>query len=248
MLRNLVFVLLCLSIPFRMPAAAEQPDSVRPTDPVAEEGSKHIAIHAEHEISTHVTGNEIVASVPCEGCEAVFAGLPSALSSSARIAPATEPGEPLRFTGIVSDQAGNPQPGVVVYAYQTDSNGHYPNDPRLSRDATRHGRLRAWTITEVSGRYAFDTIRPGAYPGRTTPEHIHMHVIEPGRCTYYIGDLMFTDDPRLTGKIRNGETNAIGGSGIVQAEGDAQVGWQATRDIVLGLNLPTYGKCQRRDR
>lgn len=133
---------------------------------------------------------------------------------------------------------------MVVYAYQTDASGHYPAEPRLSGDAARHGRLRAWARTDASDRYTFQTIRPGAYPRRTTPQHIHMHVIEPGRCTYYIGDLMFTDDPRLTNKIRTGETNASGGGGIVQPDGDARAGWRVSRNIILGLNLKGYEKCR----
>ncbi|HET9032864.1 MAG TPA: hypothetical protein VFN25_08160 [Dokdonella sp.] len=207
----------------------------------------HVDVRPQQIAADAVTGNEPV-SVACEGCEAVFIGLPSVLSSSARIAPANEPGEPLLVSGIVRNKAGLPQTGVVVYAYQTDARGHYPRDPRLTGAAANHGRLRAWARTDNAGRYAFQTIRPGAYPGRTSPQHIHMHVIEPGRCTYYVGDLMFTDDPRLTDEIRKRNIAAFGGSGIGQAHGDAHSGWRASRDIVLGLNLPAYETCQSQGR
>ena len=49
--------------------------------------------------------------------------------------------------------------------------------------------------TDAKGRYTFETIRPASYPDATIPQHIHMHVIERGCATYYIDELVFTDDP-----------------------------------------------------
>lgn len=187
------------------------------------------------------TGKEPVAGA-CEGCEAVFQGLPAAFAAPARIAPADEPGEPLALSGVVTDRAGKPQAGIVVYAYQTDRTGIYPRDASLSGAAARHGRLRGWTRTDAQGRYAFATIRPAAYPGRAVPQHVHVHVIEPGRCTYYLGDVLFADDPLLTPALRARERDAPGGDGVVTPRGDAK-GWSATRDIVLGLNVPGYATC-----
>ena len=137
---------------------------------------------------------EPVVGLPCEGCEEVFEGLPATLASSARIAPPDEPGQPLRIEGTVRDRSGRPAAGVIVYAYHTDSRGIYPE-----RGAARpHGRLRGWAKTEAKGRYRFDTIRPAGYSDTDIPQHVHMHVIEVGRCTYYIDDILFEDDPRLT--------------------------------------------------
>lgn len=136
---------------------------------------------------------EPVLGGPCEGCEWVFTGMPADLASRSRIAPAGEPGEALRIEGTVRTRRGRPAPGIVVYAYQTDARGHYPEG-----GGTRHGRLRGWARTDSLGRYAFDTIRPAGYPGTSLPQHVHLHVIEPGRGTYWIDDLVFTDDPRLT--------------------------------------------------
>jgi protocatechuate 3,4-dioxygenase beta subunit len=59
---------------------------------------------------------ERVVGLPCEGCEAVFVGLPETVPSTARIAPPGEPGEPLRIEGTVMDRSGMPAPGVIVYA------------------------------------------------------------------------------------------------------------------------------------
>lgn len=192
---------------------------------------------------------ETILSLPCEGCEAVFDGLPAKPASAARLAPANEPGQALLLSGTVRLNArvgtGAPVPGVIVYAYQTDRGGVYPRDPRLSGAAARHGGLRGWAVTDAQGRYSFRTIRPGGYPTSDEPQHIHMHVIEPGRCTYYLGDVLFEDDPRLTAARRAQQRLAYGGSGIARPQGDARTGWRVQRDIVLGLNVPNYGRCGR---
>jgi protocatechuate 3,4-dioxygenase beta subunit len=177
------------------------------------------------------TAREAVIGGPCEGCEWVFDGLPSLLGSASRIAPPDEPGSLLTLQGVVTTPQGRPAPGVVVYAYHTDRSGIYPPGEN------RHGRLRGWAITDAAGRYRFDTIRPGAYPQRTIPEHIHMHVVEPGVGTYYIDDVRFDDDPLLTAAHRG--TAQRGGPGLARPErrGDA---WLVRRDIALGRNIPGY--------
>lgn len=183
---------------------------------------------------------EPVVGLPCEGCEAIFDDRPADLASHARIAPTDEPGEPLVLAGRVVDHAVRPRSGVIVYAYHTDRNGIYP-PPRVhgSAAAARHGRLRARVKTDARGEYRFDTIRPGSYPGRDVPEHVHMHVLEPGRATYYIDDVMFRDDPKLTPRQVGQLSNGRGGSGIVTPRRDGG-GWVVRRDIVLGLGIPGY--------
>src|SRR5687767_989970 len=70
--------------------------------------------------STGVTGREELVP-PCEGCEAVFDGLPATLGPATRIAPVDEPGEPLRIQGVVRDELGRAVEGVIVYAYHADA-------------------------------------------------------------------------------------------------------------------------------
>jgi protocatechuate 3,4-dioxygenase beta subunit len=178
--------------------------------------------------------DEPVIGGPCEGCEWVFVGMPETLTSEARIAPPDEPGEPLRIGGVVTDANGQPAAGVIVYAYHTDASGVYP------KAATRHGRLRGWARTAENGRSLFDTIRPGAYPGRSIPQHVHMHVIEPGYATYWIDDIVFTDDPLLTGTRRRDMAHGRGGSGVAEPIRDEAGIWRVRRDIVLGLGVPGY--------
>jgi len=184
---------------------------------------------------------EPVVGLPCEGCEAVFEGMPTRLESRARIAPKSEPGAPMIVVGRVLDANGRPRSGIVVYAYQTNREGIYPEAPAGgNREARRHGALRAWAKTGASGRYAFDTIRPGSYPGMDIPEHIHLHVIEPGCSTYYIDDIMFSDDPKLTPAQISG--TGRGGNGIATPARRDGV-WYVTRDIHLGRNIPGYRAC-----
>lgn len=184
--------------------------------------------------------HEPVVGLPCEGCEAVFDGQPSTIPSHARIAPVGEPGEPLFLWGTVTNAAGNPQADVIVYAYHTDQGGLYPpTTAAVGKAARRHGRLRAWARTDRRGRYQFDTIRPGSYPGRDTPEHIHLHVIETGRATYYIDDAMFRDDPKLTPQQEQSLTHGRGGTGVAVPQ-RRNGKWFVRRDIVLGVGIPGY--------
>ncbi|HVS03886.1 MAG TPA: hypothetical protein VMT16_14055, partial [Thermoanaerobaculia bacterium] len=149
---------------------------------------------------------------------------------SARIAAEGEPGEPMRIEGTVRDGSGRAASGVIVYAYHTDAGGIYPPA------ATRHGRLRGWAQTDEQGRYRFDTIRPGSYPSGTVPAHVHMHVIEPGCCTYSIDSIHFRDDPLLSG----GGGPGRGGSGVVTSRREGDDRWMVTRDIVLGQGVPGH--------
>jgi len=172
---------------------------------------------------------EPVIGGPCEGCEWVFDDQPDTLRSLARIAPANEPGVPMVIEGTVTTMSGAAGRSVIVYAYHTDQTGIYP------RAANRHGTLRGWAITDAEGRYRFDTIRPGAYPSRNVPEHVHMHVIEPGIGTYFIANLEFQDDPLNSTRTRENR----GGNGYMLPVRRDGV-WQVRRDIVLGQNIPGY--------
>jgi protocatechuate 3,4-dioxygenase beta subunit len=187
-----------------------------------------------------LSGHEPVVGLPCEGCEAVFDGMPTALAAVARIGPAGEPGTPMRLEGTVRDAKGVPARGIVVYAYHTDAKGVYPPDAGAATEAARrHGRLRGWARTGRDGRYRFDTIRPAAYPSRDAPEHVHLHVIEPGRATYYIDDVEFDDDALLTPARRR--RPGRGGLGIVRPRSENGM-WLVTRDIALGQGVPGYPK------
>jgi protocatechuate 3,4-dioxygenase beta subunit len=81
-------------------------------------------------------------------------------------------GTPLTFTGFVVDTGCDPIAGAVVDIWQADASGAYDNSGY---------RLRGHVATDANGRFAFETIIPGEYPGRT--EHIHVKVTPPGGST-----------------------------------------------------------------
>lgn len=186
---------------------------------------------------------EPVVGGPCDGCEAVFEGQPASLTNEARLVEPGEVGLPLRVEGRTLDAAGRPRTGVVVYAYQTDASGSYrADDAATGPAARRHGALRGWAISDAEGRYAFATVRPGSYPNSDIPAHIHMHVIERDCATYYIDDVVFTDDPLLTAERRPRYERGRGGSGVVtpRARDSHHV---VVRDIRLGAGIADYPGC-----
>ncbi len=188
-----------------------------------------------------------VAGGPCGDCKAPYEGMPATLSATARIAPLGEPGEPLVVTGRVFGADGKPRQGVIVYAYHTNAKGIYPApDPPRSSYSNHHGRLRGWALTDARGRYTFQTIRPANYPNSTMAQHIHMHVIERGCATYFIDELLFTDDPmyqRMDPQEVAREGPGRGGKGITTPRRDASGTWHVVRDIHLGQNIQGYPGC-----
>ena len=119
-------------------------------------------------------------------------------ATSARIAPASEPGDPLVISGRVYESDGRtPAAGVVIYAYHTDAKGLYRPDHYTADWSTRRPRLEATVRTGKDGAYEFTTIRPAPYPQRNNPAHVHFVLWWPDR--HRQGDtLWFDGDPLLT--------------------------------------------------
>ena len=120
----------------------------------------------------------------------------------------------------------------MVYAYHTNATGIYPTRGDETGWGRRHGYLRGWVKSDAQGNYRFETIRPGAYPGRSDPAHVHMIIKEPNRQEYWIDEVNFDDDPRVTAQVRSRAENR-GGSGIIHPVRDGGGVWQVRRDIVL---------------
>ena len=88
-------------------------------------------------------------------------------------------GQITHISGRVLDRKGEALRGAMVEIWQCDAQGIYnhPEDPGLKRrDAAFQGYGRV--EVDAAGRYAFRTIRPVAYVGRTP--HIHFKVHAPG--------------------------------------------------------------------
>ena len=169
----------------------------------------------------------------CEGCEGAFERDAQTLDWQSTMAPAGEPGEPMRIEGRVTQSDGQtPAEGVVVYAYQTNAEGLYANGSAETEWSRRHGRLRAWVKTDADGRYGFDTIKPAPYPNQTMPAHVHLTIAEPGRPAYYIDDIVFDGEFGVTPAYRRNQ-ELRGGSGILQLQRTDEDLWLARRNIVL---------------
>ena len=96
-------------------------------------------------------------------------GRPANPGPVSRIAPPSEPGDPLVVRGRLRNLDGAAAAGAIVFAYHTDRDGLY--------DAPSKGphswRLRGWARADSDGRFTFETMRPGAYPGGNIPPHVH---------------------------------------------------------------------------
>jgi protocatechuate 3,4-dioxygenase beta subunit len=120
---------------------------------------------------------------------------PAVLGSTARLAPTDEPGAPLVVHGqVFSPDGKTPAPGVVVFAYQTDRDGLYFSEDRPGSA----WRLQGWARTDGEGRFELRTIRPGPYPDRSEPAHIHLTLQSPVHGRQWTRSLRFADDPLVT--------------------------------------------------
>jgi protocatechuate 3,4-dioxygenase, beta subunit len=161
---------------------------------------------------------------PCGSCNA-----PEKLSWKTVIPPENEPGEPLVITGKVFQPDGKtPAEGMVLWIYHTDRTGYYNE-----KDDASHPRLKGWMKIGPDGRYEFRTIRPGAYPHRTTPAHIHAHVYGPGYSERSIDDYWFKDDPRINEKELKQQADDGGHPVIVDVKRGSDGVWRGERDITV---------------
>jgi protocatechuate 3,4-dioxygenase beta subunit len=186
----------------------------------------------------------------CEGCEAIFESPVSfdKLKSMVWLPDWNDNGRKLAVNGTVYKADGKtPAPNVILYIYHTDQKGEYPSTGNEKGWGKRHGYLRGWLKTDDTGFYKFFTLRPAAYPGGTTPAHIHIIVKEPDNDPYWIDEFVFDDDPLLTKEDR-GKMHNRGGNGILKFRTPATPSQnqgppvKSERDIYLGRNIENYPK------
>lgn len=132
----------------------------------------------------------------------------------------------------VSIRWRTPGAGILLYIYHTNAEGEYPTRGDETGNARRHGYLRGWVVTDAQGGYTVRTIKPGSYPGRDEPAHIHMTVKEPDRDEYWIDSVLFKGDPEITQRIRNRRTGR-GGPGIIELEAQPDGSLRGRRDVIL---------------
>lgn len=177
---------------------------------------------------------------PCEGCEAVFEYGDKKLSAIDTLPDFNKNGLKIKVTGTVYQNDGvTPAEGVVLYIYHTDQHGVYATKGGETDWGKRHGYLRGWVKTDKNGKYAFYTHKPGAYPGRSAPAHIHPIVLEPNGKYYWLSSYHFAGDSLLTEKEISPDAPRGGSSGLLSLNPEGDL-WIGVRNIVLGKNVPDY--------
>lgn len=176
----------------------------------------------------------------CEGCEAVFEFGDKKLSAIDTLIDFSDPGPKLKISGTVYKNDGlTPAENIILYVYHTNQDGIYPKKGGEKGWARRHGYIRGWFKTDENGKYTFYTLKPGTYPSRNEPAHIHITVLEPNGKYYWIHDYYFADDPSLTEEDKIISSLRGGGNRILdlKKENNLLIG---NRDIILGRNVPGY--------
>jgi protocatechuate 3,4-dioxygenase beta subunit len=100
----------------------------------------------------------------------------------------SEPGLPLTVSGLVYDTRGSILPDAKIEIWHADHSGRYDLDGY---------RYRSTLIANDAGKYLFDSVMPGHYPGRVC-QHIHYLVTAAG-CKQLITQLYFATDSAFEG-------------------------------------------------
>ena len=112
-------------------------------------------------------------------------------------------GERILVAGRVVDEAGRPQPNMLVEVWQANASGRYvhrtdQHDAPLDPNFFGGGRC----VTDDEGFYRFYTVKPGAYPwgnhaNAWRPNHIHFSLFGPSIATRLVTQMYFPGDPLL---------------------------------------------------
>ncbi len=133
----------------------------------------------------------------------------------------------LEVSGRVLDRGGRPRSGARVEIWQCDARGeyHHVGEPAGDPNFQGFGAVAA----DAEGRYAFRTIKPVPYPGRTP--HIHFTVFEGGKRK--LTSQMFVEGE--PGNARDGLYRHLGADArlVTMKLATAGKGLAGTLDIVL---------------
>lgn len=178
----------------------------------------------------------------CEGCEAIFEYGSKQLNPVDTLPGYNEAATKIKVSGVVYQPDGRtPAEGVILYVYQTNEAGTYPTQGTETDWAARHGYVRGWVKTGRDGRYTFYTQKPGTYPSRSEPAHIHLVVLEPDGRYYWLDDFLFAGDPLLTAQHLSPRAPVGGDGGVLHLKREhGQL--TGERNLTLGKNVQGYGK------
>jgi protocatechuate 3,4-dioxygenase beta subunit len=125
-------------------------------------------------------------------------------------------GRAVELSGRVLTRSCRPVAGALVDLWHADDTGLYDN---------KGFHLRGHVFTDSDGRYAFRTIMPGLYPGRT--RHYHVKVQAPRKA-------VLTTQFYFPGEERNGTDGLFRRELLMQVAG-ANDALLARFDVVLAL-------------
>lgn len=94
-------------------------------------------------------------------------------------------GRPIELSGFILTRACRPIPTALIELWHADDQGDYDN---------KGFHLRGHLFTDAKGHYAFRTIVPGLYPGRT--RHFHIKVQAAAESPVLTTQLYFPDEAR----------------------------------------------------
>ncbi len=125
------------------------------------------------------------------------------------------PGAPIELSGFILTRSCRPVAGAFIDLWQADDQGEYDN---------AGFRLRGHQFADRKGHYAFRTIVPGLYQGRTRQFHIRVQAA--AESPVFTTQLYFPDEPR------NQEDDLYRPELTMQMSPDMQ---RARFDIVLAM-------------
>ena len=165
--------------------------------------------------------------------ECYFINMPETIESTMIIPTTGETAEELIISGTIFKADGKtPYPGIILYAYHTDSKGYYSKSGKESGIQKWHGKLHGWCKTDSAGRYTIKTIRPAPYPNNSIPAHIHSALKMPDDSMMHINDFVFTDDQFVDEKYKTSFEREAGGTGIMELTKKDNK-WYGYRNIIL---------------
>lgn len=145
------------------------------------------------------------------------------------LADAGEPGERLALDGSVTDASCAPIAGALLDVWQADRTGAYHGG------AADQFRLRGQVMTDASGGFRIETIRPGNYqqaPGLWRPAHLHFTISHPSHRAVST-QLYFAGDPYLPPNDSCTQCTSEDPDRVIALAGSAAAGWTGVVRFVL---------------